>query len=80
MSAAFKSRVPPGQRHRLQACGGDDYELCLCLPPERMAEAAGAIDVGLTPVGVITDTGRLELRDATGAPVALEMTAYRHFS
>jgi thiamine-monophosphate kinase len=66
-------------RLSLQLAGGDDYELCVCLPPQNLAEARRKLDLPLTPVGRITARPRLRYVDAGGRELLLNFAAYRHF-
>ncbi|MDI3259594.1 MAG: thiamine-phosphate kinase [Sinobacteraceae bacterium] len=80
MSAAFARLHDPAQRLRLQACGGDDYELCLCIPPDRLAQARARVEaLPLTVIGRIRDEPGLVWRDACGKPLNLDLHGYRHF-
>ena len=80
-SAAFARLAPPELRLRLQAAGGDDYELCLCIPPERLTEARRRLDlVPLTEIGQITSEAGLRWLDAQGHPMAVDLHGYSHFS
>lgn len=78
-SAAF-ARQAPGDADALQLAGGDDYELCVCLPPARLDEARAACGaLPLTPVGRITAERGVRVVNAAGAIVDAPPTAYRHF-
>lgn len=79
MSEAFARQVPDGRRLQFQAAGGDDYELCFCIAPERLAEAQAAIEVPLTVIGRIIDRPGLRWLDARGAEVDGPAHGYRHF-
>ncbi|MFP5304515.1 MAG: hypothetical protein ACLGI7_01665 [Gammaproteobacteria bacterium] len=80
VSDAFLSRVPSSEsRVPLQTASGDDYELCLCIPPERLDAARARLDLPLSVIGRITAEPGLRLVDAAGATITLETTAYRHF-
>jgi thiamine-monophosphate kinase len=62
--------------------GGDDYELCFCIPPERAGDVAALaveLDLALTPVGRITPTPGLRLRAADGSLAAAAVTGFHHF-
>lgn len=78
-SAAFAKRGPT-DAVALQVAGGDDYELCVCLPPERVAEAQSVCGVALTEIGRITPEPGLRLLDASGATMAIPPQGYRHFT
>lgn len=78
MSDAFASRAGP-LRHELQTAGGDDYELCVCLPSARVEAARAQLDIPLTVIGQITTEPGLRFVDASGATIALPPHGYRHF-
>jgi thiamine-monophosphate kinase len=70
-------------RRRFTAAGGDDYELCFTAPAsERGAILALAASVAtcVTRVGVIEAQPGLRLVDAAGAPLALQLAGFDHFS
>lgn len=80
-SRAFDQLAPLDARFALQLAGGDDYELCLCVPPSQLDAARHACAaVPLTVIGkVVADVG-VKLFDAAGAMVKAPTSAYRHFS
>jgi thiamine-monophosphate kinase len=58
----------------LAAGGGDDYELLVCVPEDRLAHARAAVagtDTRLTPIGRVSEGDGLVLRDASGAARAV---------
>ncbi|MDP3856480.1 MAG: thiamine-phosphate kinase [Stagnimonas sp.] len=64
----------------LQAQGGDDYELCVCLPPESLAEARARLaPLALSEIGRITAEPGLRLRYPDGRTAVLAATGYSHF-
>ena len=70
------------QRLRWQLAGGDDYELCIAVPPAQMAAAraaAAACGVALTDIGVFEDGEGVRVVDADGADVALPRSGWEHF-
>jgi thiamine-monophosphate kinase len=70
-------------RRRFTAAGGDDYELCFTAPPgKREAVLAAALEAGtpVTRVGRIEPEPGLRLVDAQGAPLALGLSGWDHFS
>jgi thiamine-monophosphate kinase len=82
-STAFDALAPTAERANLQLAGGDDYELCVCVPPERLATAcdrAARIGVALTEIGVVEAESGLRWVDARGARQTLSLSGYRHFS
>lgn len=78
-SEAFLRLSSPASRLSLQAAGGDDYELCVCIPPERLAEARRKLDVPLTEIGRITREPGLRWLDPHGGRLAVELRGYNHF-
>ncbi|MFX9050297.1 AIR synthase-related protein, partial [Acinetobacter baumannii] len=54
MSPAFARAAASDERVRLQVSGGDDYELCVCLPPGQMDAIRGRLEVPLVEIGRIT--------------------------
>lgn len=78
-SPAFAHFAPTGARLQLQLAGGDDYELCICLPEAVFDRAAAALDVPLTRIGRIRAEPGLRLVDAEGHTITPSFTAYRHF-
>ncbi|MDR3418358.1 MAG: thiamine-phosphate kinase [Nevskia sp.] len=79
MSEAFQRLAPAAARLRLQVAGGDDYELCVCLPPERVAEARAKLGLPLTEIGHITREPGLRWLDADGRLLETELSGYDHF-
>lgn len=78
-SSAFAALCPPARRAACQLAGGDDYELCVALPPEKVADAAGVLGCGLTRIGAIEAEPGLRVVDAGGSPVTVP-DGYDHFS
>ncbi|TXH03472.1 MAG: thiamine-phosphate kinase [Nevskiaceae bacterium] len=80
-SYAFaRHAMPPAERTALQLHGGDDYELCVCLPPDRLEAAQGRLDVPLTAVGRIVAEPGLRLTGADGVTMPIPPHGYRHFT
>jgi len=80
MSAAFARQAESGDRLALQAAGGDDYELCVCLPPACLAAAQRALGpVPLTVIGRIDAEPGLRWRTADGRLLIPELRSYQHF-
>lgn len=61
--------------------GGDDYELCFTLPPERIGELGGAAGwpVPLHVIGEVADGHGVHLRADDGTTSPLEPAGFRHF-
>lgn len=74
-------RLFPGD-HTLQylLSGGDDFELCICLPEERLTALRAAVTDEIAVVGVITPGPGLRWLDAEGVQTKLALGGYDHFS
>lgn len=62
--------------------GGDDYELALCIPADRLAaaqQAALRLDVSLTVIGEVVGGAGVSCRDSHGRDVTPIWGGYRHF-
>lgn len=70
--------IVSGCTAELAATGGDDYELCFTVAPERRAALAKLPDA-VSVIGVITTGNGVVVRDA-GRPVTLAQRGFRHFS
>ncbi|WP_426319376.1 thiamine-phosphate kinase [Pseudoduganella sp. R-43] len=74
---------PQALRRAFTAAGGDDYEICFTAPASRReAILAAAAECGtpVTRIGRIEDAAGLRWTDASGAPLALELSSFDHFS
>jgi len=80
MSPAFKNLSEPEERLELQVAGGDDYELCVCLPPNDVAKLRKRLDVPLTEIGKVVKGKGLTVLDAKGKKLAIDPFGYRHFT
>ncbi len=79
-------RVVGGAGHadwyRLPLAGGDDYELCLTVPPAQLDTVLQRLDslsVPVTLVGVIEANGPLRCRHEDGRLYRMENRGYDHF-
>jgi thiamine-monophosphate kinase len=62
--------------------GGDDYEILAAIPPaseQAFAADAASREVPVTRIGRIAEGAGLDIRDATGTPLALDRLGYDHF-
>jgi thiamine-monophosphate kinase len=62
--------------------GGDDYEILAAIPPaseEAFVADAASREVPVTRIGRIAEGAGLDIRDATGTPLALDRLGYDHF-
>lgn len=80
MSPAFKTLSEPESRVQLQVNGGDDYELCVCLPAENVKKLQRRLDLPLTPIGRIVKGKALTVTDLHGKKRVIEPFGYRHFA
>lgn len=60
-------------------CGGDDYELCVCLAPETLDAVQSRLDCEFTPVGLITAERGLHWR-GEGGTIRPAPQGYDHFN
>ena len=81
-SEALRGSLTPDVLRRVQASGGDDYELCFTAPPSRrehVRQAAG-VDVTVTCIGLIRPGGRIVALSADGTAWDPGSAGYTHFS
>jgi len=78
-SAAFRRLAPPAYKIQLQVAGGDDYELCACIPADVINEVRRKINAPLTIIGRIIDTPTLRLADEKGQALPLKFSGFKHF-
>jgi thiamine-monophosphate kinase len=82
-SAALSRVGDEAQRLRWQLSGGDDYELCCAVPPDRVADAqavAAGLGIALTVIGHFEPGSGVRVVDAAGAAVELPHGGWEHFS
>lgn len=82
MSEVFKDSVPPQEQAKLALTGGDDYELCVCVPPLLETEARAAmalLAIPFTRVGTITGEAGIRLHSADGSEQPIDWQGYNHF-
>ena len=83
LSPAFESLAPPDKRWQLAIGGGDDYELCFTVPPDRIGRLKGVGDatgVDITEVGRIRPEPGLEIIAPDGRPYQPAGGGHLHFS
>lgn len=82
LSAALKAQFDAVSAERLALTGGDDYELCFCVPPDRVDELlarAAALDETVTCIGRIErQSGLVCIRN--GRVIEYDAAGYRHFT
>lgn len=82
VSAAFAHLVADADRLPLALGGGDDYQLCVTVPPRYEAQAQAAVQalgVPFTRIGEVVAGSGIMVRDSSGAIKPLTFTGYRHF-
>ncbi|MGH8377666.1 MAG: thiamine-phosphate kinase [Gammaproteobacteria bacterium] len=70
------------QAQALALSGGDDYELCFSVPPERLAlldTRKATLGCTVTPIGEIAVAGSLRVTRQDGSDWPLNRTGYKHF-
>lgn len=81
LSAALES-MAPDRAVNWALSGGDDYELCFTVPPERIAQVddiAAETGLQLAPVGRIVAGQRVRCLDAQGGETIVRERGYTHF-
>lgn len=82
VSAALKKMLEDDEASLAALLGGDDYELCLTVPPSQVSAietAAVSLGIEVTRIGVIEKQDGLRCLNASGEEIAVPATAYEHF-
>ncbi|MBU0499949.1 MAG: thiamine-phosphate kinase [Gammaproteobacteria bacterium] len=82
LSPAVRDRIAATGDWGIALAGGDDYELCLTLPPERRAELESAIAglaIGLTPIGTVEAGAGVRCMMPDGSVSPVTGRGYDHF-
>ncbi len=82
-SPALAARFDPAARADLQACGGDDYELCFIAPPSRrdaIAALAHGQALALTRIGRVVERRGVQALRADGSQWQPARAGYAHFA
>lgn len=82
LSPSVKESLTPEEAIHLALTGGDDYELCFTIPPNKQADLEqqlADIDCAHTCIGVITEKSGLDLQYQNGNPYHGTALGYRHF-
>jgi len=81
LSPAVKSLNNDSQAYEWALSGGDDYELCFTVPPEKMADVAMLIAQGKLQATVVGEmiAGNKVICEYEGEPFELAKTGYQHF-
>jgi len=81
-SDAFAALADEEEGYRLALVGGDDYELCLTVPPEHQSalkQAAGSLDCRLTRIGIVERESALRCLHDDGTELRIRGGAWQHF-
>ncbi len=82
VSEVLKQRVSRSHQIELAVGGGDDYELCVCIPPARIREAEAAVaalQVPFTRIGQLSNDPEMMVIASDGSIMDLKVTGYHHF-
>ncbi|HBX35845.1 MAG TPA: thiamine-phosphate kinase, partial [Pseudohongiella sp.] len=82
VSDVLKQCVSRSDQIELAVGGGDDYELCVCIPTARIrqAEAAvAALQVPFTRIGQLSNDPEMMVIAGDGSTMDLKATGYHHF-
>ncbi len=82
LSEALRACAEDEHALRCALSGGDDYELCFTVPPDRaqtLIEAARRLELQITDIGEIDAQSGLRMLDANGAQFTSMAKGYDHF-
>ncbi len=82
MSSILRNGFSPGEARYLALCGGDDYELCVTVPPDNAEEFEDVCDnlvVRCQCIGVINEGSGLNFT-LDGKPHAVNVHGHDHFA
>jgi len=81
-SAVVQKMLEGDEAHLAALLGGDDYELCLTVPPAQVSAvetAAASLGIEMTRIGVIEQRSGLHWFNRAGEEIDIPATAYEHF-
>ncbi|MGH8284016.1 MAG: thiamine-phosphate kinase [Gammaproteobacteria bacterium] len=82
LSPSLLKQCSREQAQTMALSGGDDYELCFSVPPERLAlleSRKAKLGCAVTPIGEVTPAGSLRITGQDGSDWPLNRTGYQHF-
>ncbi len=82
-SALQAAAMPADQKLACMLSGGDDYELCCCVPEQQLQlamDAAAQFGIALTDIGSITAGTQLRCVDAQGQVLTADKQGWEHFA
>jgi thiamine-monophosphate kinase len=83
LSLAAKSHTSAKTLQQWALTGGDDYELCFCVSPERQEQVqkiSESLGVRLTKVGDVRSGEGVQCIDSSGQIIKIKTGGYQHFS
>ncbi len=82
LAPALLAEVGESQALALALAGGDDYELCFCVPPGSdaiLAALSRQLQLPLTCIGEVRAGSGVHCLDRAGHPITLQRAGYEHF-
>lgn len=79
VSPMFAQHCEPERRSELILAGGDDYELCVCIPEAAFDRLEQALPTPLTRIGRIVKAPGTRVLNALGDIIETPLSGYRHF-
>ncbi len=82
-SSVLQRHVHEPSVRQMALAGGDDYELCFTAPASRqqqLAEIAQHLDLQLSCIGKICESGGLIIKDTDGNNIEIGKTGFDHFA
>lgn len=82
LSEALRASTTPQEARLFALAGGDDYELCFTIRPERCEAAFAAahqLGVAVTDIGAVESRTGLQVLDERGCIVDIGKTGFDHF-
>lgn len=82
ISATVRAVCSAEQAQRYALSGGDDYELCFTVSPDRreqIIELAEMLDVPITEIGRVVMGEKVQCLDRKGQPLDIQSVGYQHF-
>ena len=79
LSPQLQSYLQSDDDFALPLAGGDDYELCVTVPPAKLRQAQQSV-AGLTVIGQIDAEPGMRLQRQDGSLLEQQLTGYEHFA
>ena len=81
-SPALLAQFDDATARHFALSGGDDYELCFCVPPARLAEVLAdlaRLGCGVTRIGRIVEGAGVQVRGEEGRWLENALSGWDHF-